>query len=228
MRIALTHSEGALPGLEQALVERGHEVVRRPLIRTEALADAPTRAAARALLACRWLLFTSPAAADAWRELELPLAGIAPLIGAVGPGTARALTGHGGRVDLVSEAGHARDLAEAFVRHPAASGPVGLPRGDLALPTLPEFLAGHGFEVRPVTVYQTRTLPWEGPAVEVVLVASPSAVRALPAGAAPRRIVALGATTAAAARDAGLDCTVAPHPDTAGVLLAIAALENYD
>lgn len=88
--VLLTHAEGRLEGLAEALAARGFQPVHLPLIATRPL---PVSArAARELLGCDWLLFTSRSAVAAWCALGLPLAGARPRLGAVGEATARELS----------------------------------------------------------------------------------------------------------------------------------------
>ncbi|HEX7021386.1 MAG TPA: uroporphyrinogen-III synthase, partial [Trueperaceae bacterium] len=169
------------------------------------------------------LLFPSPAAVAAWAALGLRWDGAH--IGAVGTKTATALAEQGAVVTLVGEPQTAAGLAAAFVRHPAAAGPVGLPRGDRALPDLPDELRHAGYEVRPAVVYSSRTLPWQGGDVEAVVLASPSAVAALPATIGKRaKLVALGPTTARAVTEAGWSCIRARTPEAPAVVAAIEGL----
>lgn len=236
MKAMLTQSEHSLSDLEPALLARGHEVLRWPLVRTVPLEPAALRSAANELSACRWLLFSSPAAVRAWREVPAEQsaepggrAPSGPLIGAVGPGTATALALAGLTPTLIG-AGDAVSLAKLFVAHPLAAGPVGLPAGDRALDTLGRRLVACGHQVVTTVVYRTETLPAPLPAEsspgtgapDVVLLASPSAVSALPARlAASSALVAIGRTTAAAVRATGRDCHVASAPTVEAVLEAL-------
>ena len=116
MKIALTQSEGRLAGLAEALRERGHEVVRQPLIRTQPLVSEAVRGRAERLLPCDWLLFTSPNAVEAWHALDLPLQNIGSTIGVVGEKTAEAVRALGGEVALTGKPQNAEGLAEVFLR----------------------------------------------------------------------------------------------------------------
>ncbi len=221
MKIALTQSRGRLTGLEQALRSRGYEVVRSPLLRTEPLLNAQVKDRASNLLRCSWLLFTSPAAVEAWHSLGLSM-NVQPCIGVVGKATARRVRGFGGRVRLVAEPATAEGLAEVFLQDPGAASPVGLLRGDRALPTLQLLLEKSGFEVQPVVVYRTVLMPWTVADVEVVVVASPSAVEALPDSIASKvRLIAIGPTTATTVREMGWSCIQAASPEVAAVVSAL-------
>lgn len=80
MKVVLTHAEGRLEGLAEALQARGLAVRHRPLIAVRPRADDATRARAVEVLALPWLLFPSRSAVDAWvglgigfeREAEVP------------------------------------------------------------------------------------------------------------------------------------------------------------
>ena len=184
MKVALTQSEGRLAGLAEALTERGHEVVRQPLVRTEPMLNEEVRGQAEELLRCSWLLFTSPNAVEAWHALGLSLQEIDPKIGAVGEKTARALRTFGGEVALIGESQNAEGLADTFLRRTAmrqeVEGAVGLPRGNRSLTTLQERLEAHAVKTLPVTIYQTLTCDWQAGEVDAVVLASPSAAGALP------------------------------------------------
>lgn len=216
--IALTQSEGRLEGLETLLARHGLEVWRVPLIETHPLQTDPTP-----LLDCRWWLFTSVAAARAVGGLGLGLAGRS--LGAVGEATRRALEALGGRVELVAPQETSESLAEAFLAL-RPFGFVGLPQGNLARPTLFRRLQEAGYTVRPVVVYETRPRPWPGlPAPDLLLVASPSAVWALPEFIGQQsHCLALGPTTAQALVERGFAHTTIAQPNPEAILQTIQQL----
>lgn len=219
-RIALTHSPGRLDGLQELLEERGYEVLRRPLIETTPRTDPATRAAAANLMALPWLLVTSRSTVEAL----LALGGISggSLIGAVGPATAGALEAAGASVALVANPHNARGLAHTFLAHPHARGPVGLPRGNRALEDLERELGEAGFATRPLVVYDTVQREWQGGQVDALVLASPSAVEALPAEVAGcARLVTLGTTTSAAARSRGWRFDEAEEPTPRATLAVL-------
>ncbi len=225
MRIALTQSQGRLEGLEQALRERGHEVLRSPLIKTETLLSDNVRQRAYELLACPWLLFTSPAGVEAWQDLELPLQGVTAKIGTVGAKTAKTLKNFGARVSLVAKTANAAGLAQSFLENPQAKGPVGLLRGDRALPTLQDELEKNSIETRPLVIYRTVMLDWPVEDIDIILLSSPSAVEALPPEVGMNsKLVTLGPSTAAAAAEYGWRSVQAEAPDAPAVLRAIERL----
>ena len=223
LKVALTQSPGKLAGLEAGLLERGFEVVRSPLIKTEPLLTEAVRKRAEDLLACPWLLFTSPSGVEAWGALELGF-GRARL-GAVGAKTAAALESLGGTVSLVGEPQTSLGLAEAFLQSACARAPVGLPRGDRALPTLQDALEKNGLETRPLVVYRTVTNAFSADDVDVVVLSSPSAVEALPRGVGARAVlVALGPSTGAAIEEYGWSYVQAERPDADAVIDALETL----
>jgi uroporphyrinogen-III synthase len=211
--IALTHSVGRLAGLEEALRARGFEVVHHPLVQIETVQDADIRP----LLDCPWWLFTSTSGVEALIKLGVSFSG--RKTGSVGEATAHALQLAGARVELVGP-GNALGLAEIFLGR-VGRGPVGLPLGDHALPTLRVTLEDAGLEVRALTVYRNRVQVWPEttPTPEVIVLASPSAVSALPeAVARAARLVALGSSTSERIHALGLECLTASDPSTDAVL----------
>ena len=219
MRIALTHSEGRLAELADALTSRGHEVVRQPLIRTEPLTSEEVRGRAEGLLTCDWLLFTSPNAVEAWHALGLPFRDIGPRIGVVGEKTARAVCTYGGEVSLVGKLQNAEGLAETFLGQ-EVSGNVGLPRGNRSLGTLQERLEAHNIQTFPVTVYETVTCTWQSEQeVDTVVLASPSAAEALPEEVGKRaKLISLGPSTSAAISKRGWRYVQADAPSAEAVV----------
>lgn len=218
-RIALTHSQGRLKGLEPALRLRGYDVVRNPLIETVPLLDGKTRDQARDLLSYPWLLFTSPAAVAAWRRLNLPFRGISTRIGAVGDKTAKTVERYGGKVSLVGDPPTAVGLADTFLTTYPGVHYVGLPQGNRAKPTLRQHLEASGVATRTVVIYETEPLPWTAGNVDVVVLASPSALKVLPGDIASRAtLVTIGPTTAAAVHARGLTPKVAAKPSVDAIL----------
>jgi uroporphyrinogen-III synthase len=143
------------------------------------------------------------------------------LVAAVGPATADALRRAGVEADLVPAEHSAGGLVEAFPDWArAGSRQVLFPAADLAPATIPDGLARLGWDVRRVETY--RTVPRAAPepvlldrvaAADAVTFTAPSTVQAFlalrtAAGrevTPPPLVVCIGATTAAAARAAGLD-----------------------
>ena len=243
MRVVLTQSAGKLEDLATSLRARGFEVVRNPLVRTEPLLTCDVRRVALELLACPWILFTSPAAVAAWWALELlaahPVSGEksatsaakTPLVGAVGQKTAAAIRRYGGRVDLTATPENAGGLAQSFLTDARKASPVGLPCGDRALPTLKTRLEQCGVTTRSLVIYQTETLEWSvrlaAGVPDTVVLSSPSAVEALPeAVGMSARLVALGPSTGAAVRARGWCYVEAAQPNSEAVIAALNTLSG--
>lgn len=201
------------PGdLDIALGDRGAQVVPLALIR---IVDGDLDGAADALAhGAQWLVVTSRHGA----RLVGPLAASAPDIrlAAVGRSTAQVLERGARRtVELVPHEQRARALVEMFRDVPVPADIV-VAHGDLAEPTLVDGLEGLGHRVRSVIVY--RNEPRYPDEAELAAVRSADAV-VLMSGSAARvwaeivagspalsatRCCAVGPTTAAAARRAGL------------------------
>ena len=220
MKVLLTHSEGRLEGLEDALCAHGLAVKHHPLIETVLLPDKKVRANAEALLEADWLLFTSRTAVRAWGALELPLSDNAPQLGAVGRRTADDLRALGERVVLEADPPNAEGLLETFLSRVSAPATVGLPCGEQALKTVETGLTHAGFAVAKAVLYRTLTRPWPRLDADVVVLASPSAVGALPQETSAR-LVALGPSTARAVRERGLCAVESRTPDLSSVVEAV-------
>jgi uroporphyrinogen-III synthase len=241
--VVLTASEGSFPGLADALRERSVEVLKRPLIGFAAPSDwGPLDAALDRASDYRAIAFTSPRATKAVTD-RVRARGIpwpqspGPSVWAAGQATAVSLEGGLGPAHVPEGAeqesdGAAAQLARAMV---AANviGPVLFPCGDRRRDELPSLLRASGIRVDDVVCYRTvlaqpsevRAAASEG---ALLVVASPSVIellaRACPAGDRPD-LVAVGPTTAAAAREAGwTPAAVADQPTASRVLEAITGL----
>jgi uroporphyrinogen-III synthase len=187
----------------------------------------------------RAVAFTSPRSARAVTERAHAL-GVALDSGvelwAAGEGTARALGGHGEirQPDerIVGDQGAAVALASALVTA-EVGGPVLLPGGDLRGDELSARLREHGIEVDEVVCYRS-VLADETEArvaaerAQVLVVASPSVAdllaRACPPGVRPP-LVAVGPTTAAAARASGwAPARVAASPTADALAAAVRSI----
>ncbi len=156
------------------------------------------------------------------------------LVGVVGSGTARATRELLGIAPtLRPERSTGAALGDAF---PAGEGEVLLPRGDLASSALPDALRAKGYAPVEVTAYRTvlaPSLPDEvrsalaGGAVDLVLVTSPSVVRALVGelgpGPWPTRVVSIGPVTSAACAALGLPVAAEADPHDLDGLVDAAA-----
>ena len=221
MRVLLTHSEGRLEGLAAALEVRNFSVTHHPLVRTEFLSAAEVGGAAE-LLGSDWLLFTSRTAVRAWAVLGLPLTGHVPKLGVVGAATARELKRLGGTVALIAEPANAQGLLETFRAHVSPPARVGLPCGEQALPTLSTGLARAGFTVNKLCLYRTVPQPFSVTTADIIVLASPTAVSALPDELDGKtRLIALGPSTHQAVCERGWRAAEARTPDVTGVVEAI-------
>lgn len=227
LRVALTQSEGKLAGLEEGLLERGFEVFRAPLIETKPMLKRHVKERAHALLRCPWLLFTSSSAVEAWAALTLPFD--RTLIGAVGRKTAATIEKRGGTVHLSAQAQTSEGLAKAFLQCPDAAGPIGLPRGNRALPTLKDALELNGFGTRSLVIYETVAQPWNAQDVDVVVLSSPSAVEVLPKAVGERaKLIALGPSTGAELSAYGWQFEQAKRPDANAIIETLEMWLSYD
>jgi len=247
-----------------ALAASGAEPLVVPLVRTVPLDDlTPLDDALLALGAhwYTWLAVTSQAAVAVLADraaahddgLAALLARGGVRVGAVGPGTARALEALGVRVDVVPPVrstavdlvaaltaadASATGVAPADPRDAAPAPRVLFPRGDLAARTLADGLTSAGWDVDDVVVY--RTVPagppepqvaraWAAGDVHAALLTSASSVRALldhlgPPPAATR-VVVIGPSTAAEARRLGVRVdAVAARQTLAGLVDALTDL----
>jgi uroporphyrinogen-III synthase len=195
MRVLVTREELLAP--VEAL---GHEPVLCELIRVEPLGDEPVDASAY-----DWLLVTSPNGAR-----ELARRGVtANRIAAIGPGTAGALREHGLPVELVAETHTQEGLREA------------LPQGT-ALLAAAEGARRDVLDADFLPLYRTIELRPDVPLVDVALLMSGSAARALAGAGAEVPVVAIGPQTAAEARQAGLGVVgVAATHDLDGLVEAL-------
>ena len=249
--VLLVRSEGNSTDAD-ALRALGIPSISDPFIRISPRVDDPAaadllsalqRAAAGDEAVRTWLIATSPMAVPSWLA-SLPgedltrLARAAESAGvrtaATGERTAGTLRDIGFESVLVPS----EDASAAGVLAALESEPTGralLPRGNLALPTLPNGLRERGWRVDEAVVYDTVAVPdrpgsadlVENGEVAAVVLRSPSAVAALiaharvPDGVA---VVCSGTTTADAAREAGLRVTaVSRTPTPSGLAEAVAA-----
>ncbi|HZT85565.1 MAG TPA: uroporphyrinogen-III synthase [Gaiellaceae bacterium] len=195
MRVLVTREE--LVGRVESL---GHDAVLSELIRVEPLGDEPVDATAY-----EWLVVTSPNGAH-----ELARRGVtANRIAAIGPATVDALRSHGLRVDLVAERHTQEGLRDA------------LPEGTLLLAAA-EGARRDVLDADFLPLYRTIELRPTVPDVDLALLMSGSAARALAATGARPRVVAIGPQTAAEARAAGLEvAAVAAAHDLDGLVEAL-------
>jgi uroporphyrinogen-III synthase len=198
MRVLVTREE--LVFRVEAL---GHDAVFCELIRIEPLGDEPVDASD-----FDWLLVTSRNGAH-----ELGRRGVtANRIAAIGPATAEALRSHGLRVDLVATTHSQEGLRDE------------LPAGT-ALLAAAEGARLDVLEADFLPLYRTIELHPEVPEVDVALLMSGSAARALAAAGAHVPVVAIGPQTEAEAAAAGFYvAAVADTHDLDGLIEALRSL----
>ena len=239
--VVLTASAGAFPGLLDALRAIPVGVEEIPLMSFAPPLDwGPVDAAVRNLDHYAAIAFTSPRSARAFSDRLQALGTPVPSEAAVwtaGAGTTQGLTGVLGQVRqpderTVAERGAAAALADALVRS-GLERPVLFPCGDIRRDELPARLRDEGIRVDEVVCYRS-VLAGEAEArhaaerAQVVIVASPSVAellaRVCPPGARPD-LVAVGPTTAAAARASGWAPTrVAARPTSEALAAAVRAI----
>jgi uroporphyrinogen-III synthase len=242
--VLVTASAGTFPGLAEALRAIPVGVEEVPLTTFAPPLDwRPVDAAVRDLGRYPAVAFTSPRSAQAFAERVAVLggAGATTEAWAAGAGTAQALGGALGEVRRpdereVGKRGAAAALASALAAALLAaghSGPVLFPCGDIRRDELPSRLREGGIPVEEVVCYRS-VLAGESEArratqrVQIVVVASPSVAdllaRACPPGVRPA-LLAVGPTTAAAARSAGWPpAGVAKRPTTEALVAGVRAL----
>jgi uroporphyrinogen-III synthase len=185
MRIALTRPEGQNEELAARLDELGLEIVVCPLIAIEPLGNEPID-----LEGYDWLIVTSVNAA---RELKRRGHGRPRRVAAIGRATAEAFGG----ADLVPETSTQEGLLDAL---PQPAGRVLFAGAERARQLLAEEL---GADFLPL--YRTRELrPERPPDVDLTVLASPSAARALAAIGLTGPAVSIGPETTAAALEGGV------------------------
>ena len=187
MKVALTGTR-AEPFAEN-LRSEGFEVVHCPLIRIEPFDGPPVRVADY-----DWLVLTSRNAVEC---LFARLEGGLPRVAAIGPGTAEALRERGVEPAVIPRESTQEGLVAVLpepvgrVLFAGAEGARGVIAEELVADVLPLY---RSVELRP-NVF---------PGADVVVLASPSAARALAAVAPDKACVAIGPITAGEARALGL------------------------
>jgi uroporphyrinogen-III synthase len=238
-RIVVTASEGSFSGLALALAERGVRLAERPLV---SFAPPLDWTALDTALHQRGrygsLALTSPRAAAAVADRLQALAiswdeGVGPRVWAIGTATAAALPGVPVAVPASLQDASSEGGASALAREMLAAGasdPVLFPCGDRRRDELPMILRGSALSVDEVVCYRTILATPEQARAAVsdgtmVVVASPSVLQLLVDSCPPTRrptLIAIGPTTAAAARVAGWPpAAVATTPSTQSLAAAI-------
>jgi len=240
--VVLTRPRAQSAALHEALLAAGARVVELPMIAIEDAPDggAALRRAVAGIDQYDWVAFTSANAVGPVTALlrdgrSLGRARLA----VVGRATAAALESVHLAPDLVAEPSSAAGLAAAFADAPAGGGRVLFARSASARAALGDGLRAKGWTVDEVDAYRTVAAPPpaavvadQARAADVILFASPSAVEAYLAAvdevgrplSVPPVVACIGATTAAAARRAGLTVGIeADVPSAAGLVAALVA-----
>lgn len=236
-RVAVTRGAGGEDALSARLRALGAEVLEFPAIAIAPPEDlAPLDAALRDLGRFAWAAFASVNAVERTvarlDALGVPRAALADLrLACVGPATAARLAELVRDPDLMPSEHTGAALAASLARHVTGRA-VLVPRAAEGRPELVDGLAAAGAEVVAPVAYRTVAAPPEALAplgellaagrVDAVAFASPSAVKSVAAALGPRAALlgrvllgAIGPTTAAALREAGLEAGAVPTEHTA-------------
>jgi uroporphyrinogen III methyltransferase / synthase len=192
VRVLLTRAVGGNDDLARRLRDvPGIETAECPLIRVEPLEGPPLEASGY-----DWVVLTSRIGAELFFGR---LAGQAPPIAVIGPGTAEAVRAHGVEPVLVARQSTQEGLLEEL---PRSAGRVLFAGAEDARPVLAREL---GADV--LTLYRTvAERPAELPDADLVVLASASAAQSLaPLASQSPPCVSIGPVTSEAARSAGLD-----------------------
>jgi uroporphyrinogen-III synthase len=241
--VVLTVSTGAFPGLAEELRRLDIPVEESPLLEFAPPLDwKPLERALRDLSRYDAVAFTSPRAATAFiaRYRDVAAEGgqkELPALWGAGRGTAAALAPLRAPVHRAPEVeagrlGAAAALAEAML-DAGVEGPVLFPCGEIRREELAASLRREGIEVDEVVCYRS-LLAGESAAraaaarAAILVVASPSVAELLASASAPGarpRMLAVGPTTAAAARAAGWPpAAVAARADVDALLAGVRSL----
>jgi hydroxymethylbilane synthase len=216
-------------GLVDALTSAGAVITQAEFTRQEPLPLTDFLDAAA--LDYDWLVISSAAALTSLADQGFDLAARLPVgtrVAAVGPATARALRAAGMDPDVVANPGGGAALVAAFDDGP---GVVLLPGAADASPEPRAGFIAKGWTVRNPAVYRTvtvaapETVGREWPSYDgFIATAGSVAVAAAELGRPGAPVIAIGASTAVAAREAGLAVIgVAATPDTGGLVDAVLA-----
>ena len=202
-RVVVTRPAGQETELVERLRSLGHEVEHVPLIELEPLGDEPIDVSGY-----DWVVLTS---ANGARELRRRMVGAPRRVAAIGQATADAFGG----ADLIAGVATQEGLLAEL---PPAPGKVLFAAAEGARRVLPEAI---GADV--VALYRTRQLAPGRFDADLVVLASPSAARALAAISAAFAVVSIGPETTAAAREGGLRVVAeAETHDLGGLVAAVA------
>jgi len=159
--VLITRPKGEESELKRLLEERGFRVLCFPTI--EIVPPRDFSAIDRAIMemeSYEWIVFTSANGVEAFLRRWKLIRGkdnLPPLkVGAIGPGTARALKERGIGVDLIPRSYRSEDLARELLRKDVRGKRILLPRAEGARRTIVEMLKGAGAEVTEVPAYGIR------------------------------------------------------------------------
>jgi uroporphyrinogen-III synthase len=237
--VVVTAAQGSFPGLSDALRALGVEVIELPLLTFVAPEDwTEVDGAIRRMSHYAAIAFTSPRAAAAfagrWRELGR---GSLPGVWAAGPRTASAATAlaravRAGPAGEAGRIGAAAALAAEMLRE-GVKGPVLFPCGEIRRDELPTRLRQEGIEVDEVVCYRSvvagEEMAREAVRLAGILIAASPTVAELLARSSSATLrpplLAVGPTTAAAARAAGwAPAAVAPLPEVDALVAEVRSL----
>jgi uroporphyrinogen III methyltransferase/synthase len=224
--VVVTRARAQASALAARLAELGATVIEAPAIRIERrIGDAAVADAVKSIAEDAYdvVCLTSPNGAELLLE-AIAQAGLdaralaGTTIASIGPGTTRALRGHGLRADVLPAESISEALADELVNHGVAGKRVLLARAAEARDVLPARLREAGAEVDVLPLYDTvrETLSDELQAkvaeADYVTFTSSSTVRYFveAVGGADRvgarsRLISIGPITTATARDLGLE-----------------------
>lgn len=220
-RIVLTRTAEQCQPWHQALEARGVKVLSLPLLRFLRL-EVQTEVDTTGF---DWILFTSPQGVRAFFDAELPH-GTAQF-GVLGEGTATALQDCGRNDHLGVRALDGSGLAQEFIKRVPSPVRVLLPGPAHRMDDPHATLSAAGYDAIELPLYQTDAVPasdlpaspWQPD--DLIFFASPSAVHACVAVWEPNTpCIAIGETTAAAARLAGFKVAIADTPDLEAMIQA--------
>ncbi len=206
-RVVVTRPAGQERELVARLVALGHEVEHIPLIEIESLGDDPIDVAPYDLI-----VLTSTNGA---RELRRRMVGMPQRVAAIGQATADAFGGADVIAKVSTQEGLLADL-------PVTPGRVLFAAAEGARRVLPDAL-----QADVVALYRSRQL-FPGPfTADIVVVASPSASRALAAVSPDLEVVSIGPETTSAARELGLNVVAeATTHDLEGLVAAVSRVAS--
>lgn len=206
-RVVVTRPAGQERELVARLVALGHEVEHIPLIEIESLGDDPIDVAPYDLI-----VLTSTNGA---RELRRRMVGMPQRVAAIGQATADAFGGADVIAKVSTQEGLLADL-------PVTPGRVLFAAAEGARRVLPDAL-----QADVVALYRSRQLLPEPFTADIVVVASPSASRALAAVSPDLEVVSIGPETTSAARELGLNVVAeATTHDLEGLVAAVSRVAS--